>query len=688
MMGKTKALLLCGASLLAMGNATMAAAETDGGEELVILERIVVGAGTGKVAVDTPQAVTVKGQDDIDRDQPVTVGDLFWDVPGVTAIGSDRIGGQSINIRGIGSLAAADESKIIITIDGATKFYEQYRLGSVFTDPELYKRVEVLRGPASSTLYGSGALGGVINFTTKDGADFLKPGQNTVVRLKTTLDSNKEGVLGSFILAQRLGALSDILLTGNFRRANEYVNGDGVPIAGSDFESWSGLAKLTHRFGHNGEQVLRLSYQRWRSDADDTEYSQTGTLGFGTIDRLITDTTAVVSYENPVSDNPWINLKVNFSYSNTEVKQDDSSFPPISPLFLPSEYGYRTLQAKIENTAEFKGASFVNYLTTGIQISHQTRTAETTSGGLSFHPEGTDRKIGLYFQNEFIWNEKLTIIPGARVDFIALDPDSGLSGATKSDDVAFSPKIAVHYRFNKTFAIFGSVAHTERTPTLDELYSTAAPDADYPGGRTYSTLSGEASNNYEAGFSVSGRDLIVEGDVAHLKATAFYNDLTNLITVNPNLGQAFAVPYYVNISAAEIYGIEIEAAYKSDRWFGNLAYSHVEGEDKSTGLTLNTIPADTVAVTLGGRVPDKKLEFAWKARFAGAISTGATTGPFKAYQVHSAYVSWKPDQGTFSGWEMQASVENIFDEQYRNNLAGDDGKGRTFKLTLAKTLGW
>jgi hemoglobin/transferrin/lactoferrin receptor protein len=57
--------------------------------------------------------------------------------------------------------------------------YESYRMGGFMSDMELYKRVEVLRGPAAGTLYGSGVLGGVINFTTKDASDFLEDDQTT-----------------------------------------------------------------------------------------------------------------------------------------------------------------------------------------------------------------------------------------------------------------------------------------------------------------------------------------------------------------------------------------------------------------------------------------------------------------------------------------------------------------------------
>ncbi|MEM9813161.1 MAG: TonB-dependent receptor plug domain-containing protein [Pseudomonadota bacterium] len=135
---------------------TASAQQADGS---VLLDRIIFGFGTPRVALDTPQAVTSLDQDDIDRQQATTPAELLDDVPGVQPIGSNRAAGISFNIRGIGELAASDESKIVVTVDGATKFHEQYRVGSFFGDPELYKRVEVLRGPASSTLVGAGALG-------------------------------------------------------------------------------------------------------------------------------------------------------------------------------------------------------------------------------------------------------------------------------------------------------------------------------------------------------------------------------------------------------------------------------------------------------------------------------------------------------------------------------------------------
>lgn len=653
------------------------------------LQLIVVGAGVEKVAIETPQAVTVLDQQAIDSEQAMTIGDLFREVPGVTITGSNRIAGQSFNIRGIGDLNSSDESKIIVTVDGATKFYEQYRVGSFFSEPELYKQVEILRGPASATLYGSGALGGVINFTTKDASDFLVDGEKLAVKVKGMYDSNKDGFMASGIVAGRINERTEYLVNGIFRRAADYITGDDILIEGSGFEASSGLAKIAHSFGQNEEQSVRLSYQLWNSDADDTQYSQTGTLGFGTIDREITDQTVVFRYENPASDNPYLDLNVNLSFSDIFVHQEDATSTIPSVLFDETDYAYRTWQGGIDNTFEYSFANTDGFLTVGTQISYQERIADAESGAIDFHPEGTDTKFGFFAQNEFVWNDRLTVVPGVRVDLINLSPDSSIPDASEQFEIAFSPKLAALYKINEYLSVFGSVAHTERAPTLDELFSTGA-NRTYPGGRFASLdLEKEQSNAVEAGFSVSLWDLARENDELQIKTTGFYNDLKDLIAPNPDTGQIYPVAYYVNIDEAEIYGVEVEAAYDARFVFASLAYSLIRGEDKETGETLSSIPADTLAMTVGGRIADHDLEFGWRGLFAAGMKTGTTDdGPFPGYGIHDVFANWTPQGGLLSGYELRASVENIFNRQYQNNLAGDPAPGRTFKLTMAKQFNW
>ncbi|MCF2905395.1 TonB-dependent receptor [Octadecabacter sp. CECT 8868] len=642
------------------------------------LGRIVLGTGTSGVAIDTPQAVTVVNEDEIDRAQATTVGELFDLVPGVQAIGSGRVGGESFNIRGVGALAASDESRIIITVDGATKFYEQYRLGSFFSDPALYRQVEVLRGPASSTLYGAGALGGVINFETKDASDFLGE-SDTAVRTRLSYGSNSDEMAASVIVAERVADNLDYLFALNYRTAGNYSDGDGNEIAGSEFDSISGLVKSRLTFGDDNAQALTVSYTRWNSDLDDTEYSQTGTSGFGTIDRDITDETLAIRYENPMLGNNLLDLDVVLSLSDTDVIQSDSSAPfgpacMTAGLFCDAEYGYQTTSLKVENTSEFSGANYLAYVTAGVQLSQQERVAETELGGLGYHPEGTDTKIGVYAQGEFIINDRLTIIPGVRADFVSLEAGDDLAFAD-FEEVAVSPKLAAHYQINDTYAVFGSIARTQRAPTLDEIFSSDADEPNSP------DLASETAASAEFGASASYFGVFTPSDALDVKATFFYSEVDDLISRDSTAGTA----YYENVDAAKIYGLEVEAAYEADNMFVRAAYSDVRGEDQDTGETLSSIPARNLSLTVGGRHEQRGLEYGWQGAFYDDISYGAGDD-YDGYAVHDLFVDWQPQSGAFQAYEVGFRVNNVLDTQYENALAGDAGEGRSYEVSLTRTF--
>ena len=96
-------------------------------------------------------------------------------------------------------------------------------------------------------------------------------------------------------------------------------------------------------------------------------------------------------------------------------------------------------------------------------------------------------------------------------------------------------------------------------PTLDEAFSTSSSASTFlpnPG------LRKERSNNVEAGFALSGYDMLQSGDAGQIKVTGFYNDIADLIALDPTLARgapggppAFnAVPGIINIDRAEIYG--------------------------------------------------------------------------------------------------------------------------------------
>lgn len=664
------------------------AQQTESVQATSFLGRIVLGFGRARVAIDTPQAVSTLEQEDIDREQASKPGDLLRTIPGATAFGGDRMTGQSFNIRGVGSAEASDQNRIIISVDGVQKFSEQYRIGQFFGEPELYRRVEILRGPASSALYGSGALGGVVAFETKDAADFLQEGSDTALRLRAGGNTNGSGVFGSVILAQRFGEGFELLAALNQRREGDYRSGDGTRVDGSGMSSTSGLLKGTFRFGEGREQTLSFSLTRWQSDEDDANYAaDIGAPVFGLIDRKVRDDTAQITWANPASANPLVDARVQLTFSRTKVEQENATSASPSPLFQDSVYGYRTLGLRAQNRASFLGDGWENYLTIGAEISRQERTHQTAiSGPRLTHPEGTDRRIGAFLQNEFIWDERLTAVLGLRADRVSLNPSSevtALTGAQARSNTVRAASLALHYRLNENWAVFGSLAQTERAPSLDEVFNQG-----FLGGLISPNLRPERARTVEAGFSYSDRDLLSMGDSFDLKLTAFSNRIQDRIERSLRPG----VPSFINVSRAHIRGIELEGGYDSDVIFGKLAYSRILGTNRTTDERLNSTPADELVLEAGARAFDQTLEYGWRGTFVRS-ATRANGEAFPGYGVNDLFLTWRPDQGAVAGLEVQLAVNNVLDKQYRNILDGgrafnEPRRGRDVRLSVGRQINW
>lgn len=683
----TRGLLLAGAAQIVLAGAAHAQATTSTPPQEAVtatasqlaLGKVVVSAGQEKVAIDTPQAVTTLDQDDIDQAQASTIGDLLTAIPGVSTMGGVGALGQGFNIRGMGTGLADSDSRILMQIDGTTKFFEQYRMGSFFSDPELYKRVEVLRGPASSTLYGAGALAGVVNFTSKDASDFLTGDDRFAVRLRGGLESNADAYFGSTVIAGKPVENLDVLAMYTVRRSDEYKNGAGAVVPTSKADSDSYLLKTRYYFGGNKKHNVWASYQNWKNDSTQI-YDQAEAFGTTPVHRITTDQTGVIGYENDFAGNDLLDLKAQVSYANTKVNQTDTTF--LSGV-IESQFSYKTRQGRIENVSEFKlGGENVAFLTIGAQASKQERrnprrTATGTNHGAATHPEGDMEKYGLFAQGEILVG-KLTLIPGARVDWTKLQPGLGVTTTQKVNDSAISPKIAAMYALTEAFSVFGSVAHTVRMPVLDEIYSrTATASTNYS-----LNLKPEESDNYEVGGTLQLRNLFSQGDQARVKTTLFQNDVDNLIA----RGTATSA-YFVNIGKARYKGVEVEAEYGARQFFARAAVSIIDGENRLNGQPLNTIPANTLNLTLGYIFPAQNLTVGWRAEVTDdqdEVTTASLRTP--GYDVHNVFLNWRPQDGALAGLNVQVAVDNLFDRTFKRHLMSLDAEGRTFKLTLARTF--
>ena len=113
--------------------------------------------------LDVPMSVSVLTQEEIRNSSARNIGELLADVPGVEVTGDGSQGLKRVQIRG------EDAFRSLILIDGQRVSEHKSMSGpALLIDPSSVERIEVIKGPAS-VLYGSDAIGGVINIITKKG---------------------------------------------------------------------------------------------------------------------------------------------------------------------------------------------------------------------------------------------------------------------------------------------------------------------------------------------------------------------------------------------------------------------------------------------------------------------------------------------------------------------------------------
>ena len=657
------------------------------------LDRMVISAGTQKVAIDTPQAVSTLDQEDIDQVQASTMGDLLEGMPGVNVQGGVGQLGQGFNIRGMGTAIGDSDNRILLTVDGVTKFYEQYRMGALFTEPELYKRVEVLRGPASSTLYGAGALAGVVNFTTKDASDFLNDGDPLAVRLKAATETNAQAHTLSGIVATQPVEGVELLGSYNYRRSDDYKSGNGDTVAASATLSDSWLVKGRVSIGGNRKHAVWASYQDWISDAPQVYDQISAATGASLMRRRVHDKTAVLGYVNDFNGSTIFNVEAQAAYSLSKVHQTETTF--LGPLAY-SDFSYESWQAKVQNMSEFDlGGDWTTFLILGGQWSEQHRrnprvaTNGTVTPGAGTHPEGDMTRYGLYGQLEIVWSDKLTIMPGVRVDWTDLKPGATVVGGTRlTDNVkdsGVSPKLAALYNITPWFGLFGSVARTVRMPNVDEIFTRSATRPNNP------DLRPEKSDNYEVGFTFSFNDALGHGDRFRAKTTLFQNDVKDLIV---NVSAPAGTPYFQNINRSRFKGLEVEAEYGIAGFFARGNASFIDGKDRLTGDYLNTIPANDYRLTLGYADAGSGLSGGWTGEFAerqdnvtrGSFASAGSGLPTPGYTVHNLFFAFKPQSGAAKGFEFRIAMDNLFDKQFRRHLSALAAEGQSFRFTVANTF--
>lgn len=483
------------------------------------LQEVVV-TGT-RSATDTrylPQTVTVIERDLLTNQYQTSIlPTVVQQVPGLfvtsrSVLGYGVSGGAAggINMRGI----AGGSGQMMVLIDGHPQYQGIY--GHPISDSYqtlMAERVEVLRGPASM-LYGSNAMGGVINIVTR------RPVGGNSVHTNINVGAGSYGTLQAEVANQIRSEKFSSTIAAQYGRTDNHR-----PRMG--FEQYGGYLKLGYDFNNHWNAYV---------DANITHFnaSQPGSTAspLYDADQWITRGMVSAAVENHYGrSNGALSLYTNFG----RHKIDDGTADPAKP----TQRYFRSKDALMgislyESFQLFEG----NRLTAGIDYQHIYGYAYYTSKETGETLDTPNKQSGKSYRNEIAGYVEfrqdltswLTVDAGLRVDHHSITGTEWI------------PQGGIVIRPMESGELKAMVSKGFRNPTMREMYL-------YPPSNT--DLKPERLMNYELAWSHRLGQFNYGLNLFYLKGD-------NMIQTMPVDGK----PRNVNTGKIENYGLEAEAAYR------------------------------------------------------------------------------------------------------------------------------
>lgn len=618
---------------------------------------VVTASGFEQQISSAPASISVISREELERGHYQNVTDALRDVPGVIVTGGgagDR--GNDISIRGMPS------QYTLILVDGRPQSSRESRPnGSAGFEQDwlpplqAIERIEVVRGPMS-TLYGSDAIGGVINVITRKVADEWHGN----VQLDTVLQENSnsgDSRQANFYLSGPL--VGDRLGLQLYGRASERDEDDIL----NGYEEKS-LQSLTARLNFAANDNHDFTAEAGVTEQD--RYSRVGRSGAaegcrgGCTDSIgeYTNTHVAVTHSG----------RFDWGTSETFVQRERSD--------------NKSRDIEITNTTAKTSAVIplgMHLVTVGASYEEESLN-DTTTNRISDRTEIENSQRALFVEDEWMLTDTWALTGGLRVD----DDDNFGSHV--------SPRLYSVWNATPDWTLKGGVSTGYRSPSLREI----TPDWGQVsrGGNIYGNpdLKPETSLNKEIAL-LYANDAGLSGSL-----TLFHNDFEDKITRiacpvdictdGPN-DFGSDPTYRVNVDEAITQGVEASlAAPLTDAVSLTASYTFTDSEQKSgqyAGEPLTQLPRHQVSATLDWQVNSRLSQWT-KVSYRGEESQ-PTTGPSQSSIVAPSYtfvdagMGYKLNDST----TVNAGIYNLFDERITYEEYGyvDDGRRVWLGLNVA-----
>lgn len=663
-----------------------------------------------------------QSKDSLLSKQATSVADALEDIPNVDVRGGSRSIAQKPNIRGL------SDNRVVQVIDGVRQNFDLAHRGSYFLPMSLIQEIEVIKGPSSS-LWGSGALGGVVAMRTPNALDLLKNNDKFGVKIRQgyqTANNLSERDVSVFSANDKF----DVLISGFYNNADNLRTGKGNKLNNTAYKQFGGLAKfgwqindanrveLSHRETRfkqtapsNNEVENELTNEqitdqikefhgqkddlpppRKKSPSETSKFYSGVKTRFGSVsyltDQQIPDQSTVFNYYL-TPDNPYLNTHIAL-YNNKTIEKEQRKVSGVK-----DQTKLTTRGINLRNSSELSHISFVygvDYMRDKIRTERGKNDKDAKFRAEPYN--ANSNTTGVYLIAHIpLFGEKLLLSPSVRYDHYDTS-----SKTVKYKDNHLSPATKLTWIVTNWLDFTAKYNEAFRAPSMQERFVSGAHfGARLIGGRdeinsfvANPNLRPETAKNKEITANLHFDSLFKQGDKFKIEATYFRNDVKDFINLkifNDAKTNASALlptkSQYQNITNARLSGIELQAQYQTERLTLFTNYGSTKGKDKDSGEALSNIAASKIGVGVNyALVKDKFTVGATVTHYAAQRRVPKDHSvTYPSYILTDLRATYAPLKGEWKNLRLDFALENLFDRKYQPAFSLMEGTGRNAKIS-------
>ena len=671
--------------------------------------------------------VSVVGRKTLNQASAQNLDDIVMYEPGVSVPSdNNRRGHAGINIRGI------DGNRILMMVDGV-RIPESYAGGGSngaisgrdMVESDTLKQVDIVKGPYSA-LYGSDALGGVVNMVTLSPSDFVDEGKRGYFGLKhgyrsrdrshgvtATVAGFHENAEGLLMLTRRQGHETENMGSDtNYSTARTATN----PQKNNAYNI---LAK-----GNIGNERHRLEtlYEQYYHANDTVLANSLGSQSRGPVTIATSESNARDRIRRQRIEAGYrytgegrlkeANLTAYQQKLRTEDDAVDVSITRMGARQLGnstrySDYGFNQTIRGLNGRSvwEFDGAvkqtvvAGAEYKHTetarprdSLTVDNLTGTVSKVYAGSTYpnktFPDSKRKTFSVYAQDSLTFGNGIVLTPALRYEKDKLNTSTDQAylnanptgTATRFSDSAFTPSLRLSVPMGEQFTGFATYSQGFRTPPFDSATMAFANTTYGYAVIPNANLKSERSNSFELGMKF-------KNERARAQVTAFYNRYRNFINRTEigtsTVGRRPIIQYqYQNLDHVKTYGAEASAAYKFlPGWQVSGSIAWMRGEQQDGKPLDSAYPLNGV---LGLDYTQEKWGVGTKLRWSKKHSRVSSDTVFQepGYGVWDVGAWYKP----FKNLEIGANIYNVGNKKYWQH-ADVAGMSRTSVMDLYTETG-